>query len=710
MLGYWKPHTACLLIAYALLASLHADTDPGAVDLSTRAVARAWHNKWWPQTYGASMGYTGDVLNGVAGDVSADWRNQCLLRVNMIRRMAGCQALTLNDTYNTQDQAAALIMAANGQISHSPTSSWKFYTTAGFNGAQNSSLALGLCGPAAVLGYLFDPGSNNVGTGHRLNMLRPPLAVTGWGDVPATSSTYAANAFYSDDPSWAGSSSYYTRPLVGWPCPGYVPKYLITGRWSMVLPDYGTTDILAVENCTVSVTKNGTAISTMQYWASKNGTQLGWTLDGTSEGNSTYTPYTVNGETISAPASDTKDVTYHVKISGIRYAVLDKNGVDTGTGALYNGTGIWEYDVIAYDPSLPDVSITTQPVSQNVSLGGSAVLFIQASNAASYQWTHGGVAISGATSASLILSNLQSADLGDYAVIVTGTSGDSATSSTATLTQASSSNALVNISTRAMVGTGDNVLIAGLVINGTQPKMVLLRGAGPALTGLGVSGALSDPQITLYNASNTALATNDNWYSDSTQGALIAAAAKQVGAFTWTQGSKDAALLVTLQPGIYTVIEQGVNSATGVGMVEAYAVGDTGSTRLYNISSRSLTQTGDNITIAGFVVSGSQSKTVLIRCAGPGLSSLGVSGVMADPTVTLYQGATAIASNDDWYADSTSGAAIATAASQVGAFTWTQGSKDAALLVTLQPGVYTAMGQGKNGASGVTLLEVYEVK
>ena len=129
-----------------------------------------------------------------------------------------------------------------------------------------------------------------------------------------------------------------------------------------------------------------------------------------------------------------------------------------------------------------------------------------------------------------------------------------------------------------------------------------------------------------------------------------------------------------------------------------------------SISSRSYVGTGDNIEVAGFVISGSSPITVLIRASGPALTPYGVTGVLSDPMLELYDqvGPTLIASDDNWGDNPSMAAAIATVGKRVGAFAWTAGSKDAALLVTLNPGIYTAQVKGVNGATGVTLMEVYD--
>jgi hypothetical protein len=128
---------------------------------------------------------------------------------------------------------------------------------------------------------------------------------------------------------------------------------------------------------------------------------------------------------------------------------------------------------------------------------------------------------------------------------------------------------LINVSARINVALGDGTLIAGFVIAGSGPKTVLIRGAGPALSGYGVSGVLSDPQITVYSA-GTVLASNDNWETGTSTANQISTAAAQVGAFPFSSSSKDSSLLVTLQPGPYSVVVTGVGSTTGVALVEIY--------------------------------------------------------------------------------------------------------------------------------------------
>ncbi|HND62665.1 MAG TPA: hypothetical protein PLB90_14385, partial [Opitutaceae bacterium] len=246
--------------------------------------------------------------------------------------------------------------------------------------------------------------------------------------------------------------------------------------------------------------------------------------------------------------------------------------------------------------------------------------------------------------------------------------------------------------------------------SGTKP--LLMRAVGPTLAGYGVGGALADPRLTIYSQGvSTPLAGNDNWGGD----AQVAANAAALGAFPLASAaSKDAALAFAAPSGAYSMKVDGVGGATGIALAEVYdaSAGDTTAAvpRLINISARAPVGTGDGMLIAGFVIAGSASRTVLIRAVGPTLADYGVPGALADPQLELSQtvnGATVVlASNDNWGGSTPA----ATAANAVGAFALSSvASKDAAMVVTLPPGVYSAKASGVGGTSGVALVEIYEV-
>jgi hypothetical protein len=270
---------------------------------------------------------------------------------------------------------------------------------------------------------------------------------------------------------------------------------------------------------------------------------------------------------------------------------------------------------------------------------------------------------------------------------------------------------LVNLSTRASVGTGADILIAGFVTGGAGASgalPVLIRGIGPALTAFGVPGALADPALTLFQGS-APIGTDTGWAGS----ALISAADSAVGAFALANpASADSALLVSnLAPGAYTAQAVGAKGDTGVGLIEVYDASAAGPAlphppRLVNLSARALVGTGANIVIAGFVVGGSTSKTVLIRASGPALAPFGLGGTLPDPALQLFGGSVPLTSDTGWKGNPQ----IAAAATTVGAFSWgTSATADSALLITLPPGAYTAQVSGAAGDTGLALIEIYAV-
>ncbi len=271
-------------------------------------------------------------------------------------------------------------------------------------------------------------------------------------------------------------------------------------------------------------------------------------------------------------------------------------------------------------------------------------------------------------------------------------------------------NRLVDIATRSQAGAESDSMIAGFVVTGGVPQSVLIRAVGPTLASFGLAGALADSRLTLFRDS-TKIAENDDW-GLSADATAIAQAAIRVGAFALPGGSKDAVLLATLAPGAYSAQASAgaaAANARGVALIEVYDAGETpasaASPRLANISTRGRVGTADDVLVAGIVVGGDAPKRVLIRAIGPGLSAFGLPDTLADTVLRLFRGTTLMEENDDW----TSSSELISATKSVGAFALSTGSKDSALLVTLAPGSYTAQVSGARGATGIALVEVYEV-
>jgi alpha-tubulin suppressor-like RCC1 family protein len=372
------------------------------------------------------------------------------------------------------------------------------------------------------------------------------------------------------------------------------------------------------------------------------------------------------------------------------------------------------------DPAVLTVSsaptISTQPVATTGTAGGSLALSVAASGSGTltYQWRLNGVDIPGATSSSYTIPSAQAFHSGTYTVVVTS-GGTSTTSAGATVTVnvAPSSNARpLNLSSRTLARPGE-ALIPGFVIEGTGTKRLLIRAIGPTLGGLGVPDPLADPRLVLkrFDTGTEAyvdMLSNDDWGS-APNAALIASTAAALSAFPLAPGSTDAAALVDLAPGRYTIVADGKSSVSGLAIVELYDA-DTGTStaRMVNISNRGYVGVGSEIMIPGFVVSAEGSRTFLIRAIGPSLARFGVDGCLADPQLSIFRGATPILSNDNW--DGIAGSATtASVAAQVNAFPLNPGSRDAAFVVTLPPGAYTVQASGVGGTTGTALVEVYLV-
>jgi WD40 repeat protein len=255
---------------------------------------------------------------------------------------------------------------------------------------------------------------------------------------------------------------------------------------------------------------------------------------------------------------------------------------------------------------------------------------------------------------------------------------------------------LLNISTRLNVQTGDNVLIGGFIITGSDPKEVLVRGIGPSLDGI-IQGALADPTLELHEPDGT-IVTNDNW-KDTQEQEIIATGIPPTN-------DLESAIVATLDPGAYTVIMAGKNGGTGVGLVEAYDLDQTAASQLGNISTRGFVETGDNVIIGGFIVGGGGGgdSTIVVRGIGPSLTTAGVTDALQDPMLEVHDSNGAIiASNDNWMNSPDKQTIMDDGLAPTN-------DKESALLAILAPGAYTAIVSGVNNGTGVALVEVYNVQ
>src|ERR1700730_12198209 len=252
---------------------------------------------------------------------------------------------------------------------------------------------------------------------------------------------------------------------------------------------------------------------------------------------------------------------------------------------------------------------------------------------------------------------------------------------------------LANISTRAFVQTGDNVMIGGVVITGSGQKRVILRAIGPSLADHGIINPLQDPTLELHDHTGAVIAFNDNWMDAPNKQAIIDSGLAP-------SNNLESAILTSLNPGAYTAIVRGVNNGTGIALVEGYDLDRTAGSKLGNISTRALVQTDDNVMIGGLIITGSDSDKVIVRAIGPSLVEHGITNPLQDPTLELHDGNGAvIAFNDNWK-DSQQAEIQATGLAPINDF-------ESAIVATVVTGNYTAIVRGVNSTTGVALVEVY---
>jgi cyclophilin family peptidyl-prolyl cis-trans isomerase len=345
--------------------------------------------------------------------------------------------------------------------------------------------------------------------------------------------------------------------------------------------------------------------------------------------------------------------------------------------------------------------ITQAPRAQTVAPGGTATFSVTATGTGSlsYQWRKDGSAIAGATGSTLTVGPLTSSHAGGYSVAVTDSTGTTTSAVAQLQVGTPASGALINLSVRS----GSHPLIVGFVASGGS-KSVLVRAVGPGLTAHGVTNPMADPSVTVQAGGNV-IASNNDWGSNAETLSPIFAS---VGAFPLTDtASKDAAVVASVS-GASTAVVEPATGGGGVVLAEVYALsGGTG--RLINVSGRGRVGTGANALIAGFAISGNVPKQVLIRGIGPTLGTMGVTNALANPILELYRALPngtqeLVATNDDWGTNPE-----VPAGPIAGAFALPAGSADSALLLTLNPGVYSAMVRGVGNTTGEALVEVYEV-
>lgn len=255
----------------------------------------------------------------------------------------------------------------------------------------------------------------------------------------------------------------------------------------------------------------------------------------------------------------------------------------------------------------------------------------------------------------------------------------------------------LNLSTRGQVGNGDDALIGGFIVSGSDSHTVVLRALGPSLDSSGVTQTVADPTITLYDASGSPIATNDDWQSDP--------GASQIEAEDLAPGDPaEAATIQDLAPGAYTFVVTGKDLMLGVGLVEAYDLSPLASSQLANISTRGAVGTGEDVLISGFIVGDVDSDTAVIRAIGPSLASSGIGAPLSDPMLTVFDSnGSEIANNDNWQDDPSATDIMQNGLSPTD-------PSEAATLLHLPAGAYTTIISGVSGGTGIGLAEFYDLQ
>ena len=259
-----------------------------------------------------------------------------------------------------------------------------------------------------------------------------------------------------------------------------------------------------------------------------------------------------------------------------------------------------------------------------------------------------------------------------------------------------------NVSTRLPVGTGDDVLIEGFIVQGPagSTKKIMVRAIGPSLIPFGIPDAVTNPTLEIRDSSGALIASNDDWANTQIGGIITSDQSSEIaGSGLAPSNNQESAIIANLLPGSFTAIVRGLNNTTGTGVVDAYDLSTASPARLANISTRGVVQPGDGLMIAGFIIQNGNVRAV-VRAIGPSLGAFGISNALQDTTLVLYdQNGAILRMNDDWESDQK--AELEATGLQP------SDPREAALVDTLPPGQYTAHLRGKPESTGIGVVQVY---
>ena len=714
--------------------ALHANAvTPAPASLSVTTTDRRQSRAFFNAIYGASenvpidwtgslSGTPGTSATGAAGTTADAYKAAVQLRINWFRAMAGIPAsVGMDSVESSEDQDAALMMAANNALSHTPPSTWLLYTSTGANAAGNSNLALGNVGPDAIsYGYIQDFGSNNTALGHRRWILYPQTQTMATGDIPPTNGFSSANATWILDANVNGARPPVRDTYVAWPPPGYVPYQVVFPRWSFSYPGAD------FSGATVTMTSNGSSVPVQMEAVDNPGygeNTVAWDYNG------------LDGSTVDSSAPrPSSDTTYQVAVNGVMVSGSAKS---------------FSYSVTVFDPAVagpgdppPTVTGPSAPV-----VGQGSAYSVAGIPAFASGFTYRASTFSA-------FSTVYGAEGGLQGVVATTSAGyNPVDTSTAASGGASYHLAMPDFTTQGLTLPGEYALPQapaslsfssrlGVATSAQTAHVQISSDDGNTWTDVYAQSGSGDPGETSFTTRSLDLsaysglvimvrftytyASGQNAYTQTSGGigwnidniTLTGVELATVGSsgpmltgstFTFTPatsakaGLQAAAVLFGKYPvswGPILAVSPTSSSTPPGGNPLAH---------LANLSVRSTAGTGAQTLTGGFVIGGSGSKNVLVRGDGPALAAFGVTGVLQDPVLSLFRSnsdgsSTLLQSNPAWGGSAT----LVSSFAQVGAFSLAANSKDTAILTNLGTGPYTAQISSTTGDSGVVLVEVYD--
>lgn len=709
------------LTSFALAAANCLGQDAAlSVNTMVREEVRQFYRAIYHASQAAPMAWTGNYATGTPGDTASSFKEATRLRINFYRALVGVPAdITFESTYNVKAQRAALMTSGNDALSHTPPSSWRFYTAEGAEAAGKSNLALGSAGANAIDGYIADAGGRNRAAGHRRWLFYPQTLMMGTGDVAGSSTLEPANAIWVID-SRLNSARPTTRSLhVAYPPAGYVPYSLVWPRWSFSYPDAD------FSSATVTMRRNGVDISVVREPVTTGVGEptLVWVYDGKDSDSDAGHP---------RPASD---ITYTVNIAAVRIG-----------GVLRN----FEYNVTVFDPDQPSAEARPATVmgATNPSIGRATTYsVITPSFGSGFEWRTAQVSsVSPSYTAESGLDGLVAGTTSGYAVVQSRVvaSGGSAYRLAHTSqrvnealefpgTYLAGPDSTVTFQSRLGVVTAIESAQVQVSVDGGGSWLNVFRQSGTSSAANGMplvtENAFIARTVSLTEFAGRTIAVRLNFAIEPTGTAFVPDATNDVGWFIDTLGLNNVQRVTASEPTLvangntfsYTPQTTGPShlqarslmfgypmewgpvtaiSALETGPVSQASYVPTGS-YLANLSVRTIAGADAQTLIVGFNISGGR-KPLLLRGIGPTLANFGIADSMADPKLGLFRETTRIQENDNWLSQDVSVFAAA------GAFQLPFNSRDAAITTTVEPGAYTLQLSGGASSNGTALVELYD--